>query len=171
MTENERRQVFNELYMQYERRVYAYCLFVIGDKDQAKDVFQEIFVKVFKSLHTVQELDKASHWLFRITRNECINAMKFNQRSDRRTVRIENDTPAFAQESTIYMDEIKHLHWAIDQLSDDHKEALLLAEFEGFSMKEIADMTGASIANVKVRIHRAKQRLHKLLEPILQSHE
>jgi RNA polymerase sigma-70 factor, ECF subfamily len=170
MTDNERRQVFNDLYMQYERRVYAYCLYVIGDKDQANDVFQEVFVKVFKSLHTVQELDKASHWLFRIARNECINAMKFNQRSDRRSVRIDGDTPAYVRENAIDADEMEHLHWAINQLSEDHREALLLAEFEGFSMKEISDLTGASIANVKVRIHRAKQRLHKLLEPILQSH-
>jgi RNA polymerase sigma-70 factor, ECF subfamily len=171
MTDNDRRKVFNELYMQYERRVYAYCLYVIGDRDQAKDVFQEIFVKAFKSLHTVLDMEKASHWLFRITRNECINAMKYNQRSDKRTVRIEGDTPAYVTESPVHSDEIQHLHWAINQLSNDHREALLLAEFEGFSMKEISDITGASIANVKVRIHRAKQRLHKLLEPILQSHE
>jgi RNA polymerase sigma-70 factor, ECF subfamily len=171
MTENDRRQVFNDLYMQFERRVYAYCLYVIGDRDQAKDVFQEVFVKVFKSLHTVQDLEKVSHWLFRIARNECINLLKHNQRVDRRSVRIENDTPALVPDSTIHSDEVQHLHWAINQLSHDHREALLLAEFEGFSMKEISDMTGATIANVKVRIHRAKQRLHKLLEPILQHHE
>ena len=52
MTEAERRRLFNELYAEYDRRIFAYCLYVIGDRDKANDVFQEVFIKVYKSLHT-----------------------------------------------------------------------------------------------------------------------
>ena len=174
MTEADRRRVFNELYADHDRRVFAYCLYVIGDRDKANDVFQEVFVKAFKSLHTVRDSEKLTNWLFRIARNECLNAMKATQRNDNRSVRIdENEHPsmALAAEPSHYSDEIEHLHWGLSQLTPEHREALVLAEFEGYSLKEIAELTGTSLSNVKVRIFRAKQKLHHLLQPILNDYE
>lgn len=174
MTDVERRHLFNDIYSQYDRRVLAYCIYVTNDRDVANDVFQEVFIKVYRSLHTLRESDKSANWLFRIARNECLNAMKSQQRSDRRTVDIDSPEAEFAQASIAtesYSDETEHLNWALAQLSSEYRDTLLLAEFEGFSMKEIADMTGTSVSNVKVRIHRAKQKLHTLLQPILDDHE
>ncbi len=173
MTEPERRRQFNDLYAQYDKRLLAYCTYVLGDRDLAHDVFQDVFVKVYKALHELRDIDKASHWLFRIARNECINALKVVQRKQRRDVDIDDasDHAAVSVEPQGYHDEYEYLHWGISQLSPEHREALLLAEFEGFSLKEIAEMTGASLSNVKVRIHRAKLKLHSLLQPILMNHE
>lgn len=173
MTESERRSQFNELYSQYERRVFAYCLYVTGDRDQTNDVFQEVFIKVYRSLHTVRDQDKLSNWLFRIARNECLNVMKTEQRSKIRHLSL-NDAEHLVpvdEKDTMYDDEIEHLERGLKQLSKEYREALILAEFEGFSMKEIADLTGTTVSNVKVRIHRAKQKLHSLLQPILDDHE
>jgi RNA polymerase sigma-70 factor, ECF subfamily len=172
MTEVERRKYFNEVYAQYDRRVFAYCLYVIGDRDKANDVYQEVFIKVYQALHTVREQDRIAHWLFRIARNECLNAMKATQRSDNRSVRIEeSDTIPDATASAAYNDEIEYLHWGLSQIGKEYREALVLAEFEGFSLKEIAEMTGTSLSNVKIRVHRAKQKLHALLQPILNDYE
>jgi RNA polymerase sigma-70 factor (ECF subfamily) len=169
MTEAERRTIFNEVYAQYDRRVFAYCLYVLGDRDRANDVFQEVFIKMYQALHTLRDVDKTSNWLFRIARNECLNAMKSVQRSERRSVRIDDPEPDLetSVHGETYTDEIEHVRWGLSQLSKEHREALVLAEFEGFSLKEIAEMTGTSLSNVKVRIHRAKQKLHTLLQPIL----
>jgi RNA polymerase sigma-70 factor, ECF subfamily len=173
MTEAERRASFNEIYAQYERRVFAYCLYVLSDRDRANDVFQEVFIKTYQSLHTLRDADKTSNWLFRIARNECLNAMKSVQRSERRSVPIDDPDADYAVSTSgvTYSDEGEHLRWGLAQLSKDHREALLLAEFEGFSLKEIADMTGTSLSNVKVRIHRAKQKLHTILQPILNDYD
>lgn len=172
MTERERRTRFDELYAQFDRRVLAYCLYVLNDRDSAHDVFQEVFVKAFMQLHTVREQEKLPNWLFRIARNECLNSLKSRQRSDRRSVRIEDDFEPGKQEFSMdHLDLSEHLQWGLGQLSQEHREALLLAEFEGFSLKEIAEMTGATVSNVKVRIHRAKQKLHSLLQPILNDNE
>ena len=174
MTEADRRTVFNQLYADYDRRLFAYCLYVIGDRDKAKDVFQEVYIKAYKSLHTVRDSDKLSNWLFRIARNECLNAMKATQRVDHRTVRIDDNDQGgvhLAGPPGHYSDEIEHLHWGLNQLTPDHREALVLAEFEGYSLKEIAEMTGTSLSNVKVRIFRAKQKLHNILQPILNDYE
>lgn len=174
MTEAERRKLFNEVYAEFDRRILAYCIYVTGDRDLANDVFQEVFIKAYRSLHTIREFDKLSNWIFRIARNECLNALKVVQRNDRRSIDIESPEAEASHATSVqdgWTDEVAHLHWGLDQLSHEHREALLLAEFEGFSMKEIADMTGTSVSNVKVRIHRAKQKLHTLLQPILHDHE
>jgi len=173
MTEFERRRFFDELYTQYEKRVFAYCVYVTGDRDQAKDVFQEVFIKAYQALHSLRDREKLSNWLFRIARNECLNSMKSTQRSQKRKISLEYSehllhTP---KDAASYNDEYAHLHWGIGQLSKEYREALVLAEFEGFSLKEIAELTGASLSNVKVRIHRAKMKLHTLLQPILNDHE
>ena len=89
MTEPERQRLFNELYSQYEKRVFAYCVYVTGDKDQASDIFQEVFIKAYRSLHTIRESDKTANWLFRIARNECLNSLKVSQRNEQRNVDIE----------------------------------------------------------------------------------
>ncbi len=172
MTERERRERFNELYTLYDRRVFAYCVYVTSDRDIAHDVYQEVFVKAFQAMHTLKDPEKQAHWLFRIARNECLNAMKARQRSEKRSVDIDHVYDQLQHEILPEQhDEIAHLRRAIAQLPQDYREALLLAEFEGFSLKEIANMTGASLSNVKVRIHRAKLKLHAILEPILNDYE
>lgn len=172
MTERERRKRFDTLYASYNRRVFAYCVYVLTDRDLAEDVYQEVFVKAYQALHTLRDIEKEANWLFRIVRNECLNAMKARQRSDRRNVSIDN-APELPGENRNpdSSDAHEHLRRAIDQLPPDYREALLLAEFEGFSLKEVAAMTGATLSNVKVRIHRAKQKLHTILEPILNDYE
>ncbi len=172
MTERERRKRFDEIYASYDRRILAYCIYVTSDRDLAHDVFQEVFVKAYQALHTLRDNEKEANWLFRIARNECLNALKVQQRSDRRNISLEfAPEPAMLAVSPGTSDAHEHLRRAIDQLSPDHREALLLAEFEGFSLKEIAELTGTSLSNVKVRIHRAKRKLHAILEPILNDYE
>jgi RNA polymerase sigma-70 factor, ECF subfamily len=173
MTESERQKLFNDLYTQYEKRIFAYCVYVTGDKDQASDIFQEVFIKAYRSLHTIRESSKAANWLFRIARNECLNSLKVSQRNERRKVDIDDsyESEKLASPPVEYTDEFEVLKWALTQISEEQREALLLAEFEGFSLKEIADMTGATLSNVKVRIHRAKNKLQKILQPILNSNE
>ncbi len=172
MTERDRRQRFDDLYVLYDKRILAYCIYVLGDRDLANDVYQEVFVKAYQSLHTIRESGKEANWLFRIARNECLNTLKSRQRSDRRSVRIEDAAHALVTpDGVVEQNEAEHLHRALAQLPTDHREALLLAEFEGFSLKEIAEITGASLSNVKVRIHRAKRKLHQILEPILHDYE
>jgi RNA polymerase sigma-70 factor, ECF subfamily len=172
MDDLERRKRFDELYSQFDRRVLAYCIHVVADRDAARDVFQDVFIKAYSSLHTLREWDRASNWLFRIARNECLNALKATQRSNRRSTRLEDTEPAArtSEPSISDREEARLLHEALRLLTPEHREALLLAEFEGFSLKEIADITGASVSNVKVRIHRAKQKLHAILKPILHDH-
>jgi RNA polymerase sigma-70 factor, ECF subfamily len=173
MTDEERRRMFDELYAQYDRRILAYCTYVTGDRDQANDVFQEVFVKAFLSLHSLRDPDKAANWLFRIARNECLNSLKVSKRNERRSVEIDDAVEGTIPSTSVgsYNDDMEHVRKALTLISKDQREALLLAEFEGFSLKEIADMTGASLSNVKVRIHRAKQKLQTILQPILQYHE
>ncbi|MBR9977317.1 MAG: RNA polymerase sigma factor [Bacteroidetes bacterium] len=172
MTERDRRKRFDALYASYDRRVFAYCIYVVGDHDLANDIYQEVFIKAYQALHTLRDEAKEANWLFRIARNECLNAMKSRQRNDKRHISLDSSPePGIQGDGMTTRDAHDHLRKAINQLPTEYREALLLAEFEGFSLKEIAEITGASLSNVKVRIHRAKQKLYTLLEPILNDYE
>jgi len=172
MTLGERRRRFNELHALFDKRILAYCIYVTGDRDMANDIYQDVFVKAYQSLHTIRESGKEANWLFRIARNQCLNAMKSRQRSERRLTNFDGLQDRLSREHDgVEYDEVQHLRDALDLLPHEYREALLLAEFEGFSLKEIAEMTGASLSNVKVRIHRAKLKLHTILEPILNDYE
>lgn len=172
MTDSERRSYFDEVYARYEKRIYAYCIVIVGDRDRANDVFQEVFIKVYKALHTIKDREKIVNWIFRIARNECLNMVKTVQRSAKRHVDL--DDPLYLNvgtEGSSYSDEIDHLFACINRLNPDYREVLVLAEFEGMTMKEISELTGLTMSNVKVRIHRAKRKLHTLLQPILNDYE
>ncbi len=153
---------FVELYNRYRRRVYAYCVRMVSSQEMADDLFQEVFVRVARKRHKFLA-GSFSAWLFAIARNLCLNALR-----DRVThvplddVAESLHTPADEAE---YDQSYEILKQAIDKLPHDLREPLVLRVYSGLAYQEIADLTGAKLATVKVRIFRAKQRLHEMLAP------
>lgn len=152
---------FVELYDRYNRRIYAYCVKMLKDKVQAEDLFQEVFIRISRKRQHFQG-GNFSGWLFAITRNLCLNAIRD---SVNHTSLEDVQGMMAAPERELYDETSELLRDAIEQLPEDMKEALVLRVYSGFSYKEIADITNAKLATVKVRIHRAKLRLYDLLEP------
>jgi RNA polymerase sigma-70 factor (ECF subfamily) len=155
-------QAFVELYNRYKRRVYAYCARMINSKERADDLFQEVFVRVARKRHRF-EAGSFSAWLFAIARNLCLNAL----RDTVVHVDIEDvqDSLQTSADEAEYDQSLEILKDAIDQLPADLREPLVLRVYSGLSYQEIADMTETKLATVKVRIFRAKQRLHDMLAP------
>lgn len=153
---------FVELYNRYKRRVYAYCVKMVNSKERAEDVYQEIFVRVSRKRDHFKGGNFAS-WLFAISRNLCLNAL----RDTVTHIPLEDvsETLRTSGDSTEYDQSAELLRTAIDRLSPDLREALVLRVYDGFSYNEIADITDTKLATVKVRIHRAKQKLYELLTP------
>ena len=153
---------FVELYSRYKRRVYAYCVRMINSAEQADDLFQEVFVRVARKRHRF-EAGSFSAWLFAIARNLCLNAL----RDTVTHVAIEDvaETLHTAADEAEYDQSLEILKEAIDQLPADLRDPLVLRVYSGLSYQEIADLTQTKLATVKVRIFRAKQRLHDILAP------
>lgn len=164
---------FNEVYAKYKQRIFVYCLQFMQNKDAAEDVFQDVFIKVFKHESELALKENVAAWLFTVARNTCLNAIRDRGIVQRHVEYVEPDALAFHAGSmpTIECDVKDYIEWALNKLPPDQREVIVLREFQEFSYDEIAEVTGTSIANVKVRIFRARQRLRKILGPILSEEE
>jgi RNA polymerase sigma-70 factor, ECF subfamily len=152
-------KAFSVLYDRYSARVWAYCLRFLGDKDAAKDIYQDTFMQFYRTADSGRVMTNVPAFLLRIARNKCLNskAKEKNMIEYSETEHFSIDGGADNQE---LLDLIKK---AIKKLPEDYKEAFILREYKCCSYQEIADLTDASLPTVKIRIFRAKQKLRELL--------
>jgi RNA polymerase sigma-70 factor (ECF subfamily) len=171
---------FNQLVLLYERRVFALVYRMIGRRDEAEDLAQEVFVQVFKAIDQFRGDSKLSTWIFRIAVNLCKNRVKYLARRKTDTQeelgeRLERS--AFASARGVSVGEIgrpdelvegmqleRIVKAAIEQVEPDFREVLILRDVEDLSYEEIGAITGLAEGTVKSRIHRARAQLKALVE-------
>jgi RNA polymerase sigma-70 factor (ECF subfamily) len=135
---------------------------MVNSRERAEDVYQEIFIRIARKRDLFKGGSFAS-WLFAISRNLCLNALR--DRADHLPLEDVSETLRTPAETVEYDQSAELLRKAIDKLTPDLREALILRVYDGLSYNEIAEVTDTKLATVKVRIHRAKQKLHELLTP------
>ena len=155
-------KAFVELDTRFKRRVFSYCLKMIGNRETAEDLFQEIFVRVSTKRDSFIS-GSFSAWLFSIARNLCLNAIR--DRVEHSSIDDITEGQAGIVQAQEYDQTPELLKEAIEKLPDDLREVLVLRVYNEFSYEEIAEMTKTKLATVKVRIFRAKQKLHESLSP------
>jgi len=153
---------------------------ILRDEEDARDVVQEAFVNAWKGLPRFAEGSRLSTWLHRIAVNAAL--MKLRSRRRHPEEPIEDLLPAFAEDghqvppSEPWMDPADALdrkqlvavvRQQIDRLPDTYRLVLLLRDMEGLDTAEAAEALGVSENAVKLRLHRARQALRTLLDPIL----
>jgi RNA polymerase sigma factor (sigma-70 family) len=155
---------FETIYRQHHPMVLQMCLgFVKGDKDTANDLAQEIFISVWSHLDTFRGASSYKTWIYRITVNTCLNYVK--KESKKRTLstlEIENQTANVATEKTID-DQIPKLYNAIGQLKKIDRLIIMMV-LENQDYESISEVIGINPINVRVKIHRIKKRLEKILK-------
>jgi RNA polymerase sigma-70 factor (ECF subfamily) len=162
LTQNGDVEAFNVLFRRYERKVFMYCMRVLLDEEMAHDAFQESFMRLYEHRKSYDGRNFMV-WFFTIIRNVCLNM----RRNKKVTVPFEtsraNESPAKIYDVVLH----EHIVAALNQLPIDYREALVLYEYDGYSYQEIADIIGASIATVKIRIFRARKQLRTLLHSVV----
>jgi RNA polymerase sigma-70 factor (ECF subfamily) len=173
-------RAFNDLVKKYERRVFGLLLRLIGRRDEAEDLAQEVFVQVFKAIGGFRGDAKLSTWIFRIAVNLSKNRTKYlaRRRSDSQDHfdGIGDDAPLHgAKDSTMAViarpDEVVSgieleaiVERSIAALEPEFREVLILRDIEDMTYEEIADITGLADGTVKSRIHRARMQLKEAVE-------
>lgn len=157
---------FSALYKRYSPRIYAYCLRFLNDRNKAQDIFQDTFVKFYNSAKQERVMTNVPAFLLRIARNLCVNEKK----SERKSISLDELGELTSNYSDNYDNNelLELIKSALEMLSDEYKDVFILREYEGLSYNEIAEMTNESLSNVKVRIHRAKQKIKEILAPYLE---
>ena len=159
------KEAFTEIYTRYRSRIYAYALRMIGDKERANDVFQETFTRFFQQCqNSDRELSNVSAYLFTSARNICLNAI----RDQKPSTSVEDYHQVIFQPNHENVELAQLVKTALELLPEHHREAFILREYDGLSYQEIADVTGHTLAMVKIHIFRAKEKLRKVLSPYLE---
>lgn len=176
---NGNEQAFTELIQRYQHKVYNSTYRMLGNHEDALDMAQESFIRVYKNLHKFRADSSFSTWLFRITTNICRDELRKRQRklnmhsfseyeNDKKTIKnmeISDDPERISISSELN----ETIQEKIDQLSPEQKAVFVLKEFEGLSYKEIADVLDISIGTVKSRLSRARRSLRKDLNKIIKN--
>jgi RNA polymerase sigma-70 factor, ECF subfamily len=171
---------FNELVVLYERRVYGLVFRMLGRREEAEDLSQEVFVQVFKAIDQFRGDSKLSTWIYRIAVNLCKNRSKY---LSRRHAGSTDDLDAMVDRAPLSAakgvsvgdvsrpDELVEgmqlemvVKRAIAQVDPEFREVLILRDVEDLSYEEIGAVTGLAEGTVKSRIHRARAQLKALVE-------
>ena len=157
---------FESLFNRYEKLVYKTAYLITGDREEAKDVMQEVFVAVWKWRHTFNpEKGKFTTWLHRITVNECSKKRKkrrvafLSLEGEEKKGYCPNDPRELPEEMMISKEEYVRLMKALSSLDTKHRSVLVLRFFNELSYEEIAGVVGISLGTVKSRIHYALKTL------------
>lgn len=167
---------FTTIYKEYSSKVALFLCRFVG-RDDAEDLMQEVFIKVNNSLNTFKGESKISTWIYKIATNCAIDSLK----SARYRKEISKTT------SLDYIEELKspnHIKYSddsdieynflkqemnqciadyINKLPDNYRAIFLLREYDNFPVEEIAEIMEISPDNVKIRLHRGRNKLHKML--------
>jgi RNA polymerase sigma-70 factor, ECF subfamily len=170
--------LYHRLIRPYERSVYMMSLSYVKNKTDAEDVAQEAFIKAFYNLADFRGESKFSTWLISIALNEARSRLR--RQAALRIIsldELQDDSAArpvlLHHWQTLPPDEVEReevrnlLQQAVDKLPDIYREVFLLRDVEEFDINETAQMMGISTSLVKVRLHRARMMLQRLLAPRL----
>jgi len=179
--ENNRRKEFEDIAMEHIDSLYSMAIRLVFNKEEAEDLVQETYLKAYRFFNTFQKGTNIKAWLFKILRNTFINKYRktVNLPSEILYEDVEsvNSNLSYKQESdsgeltdtleskyielgNLMEDDVKQ---AIDSLSIEYREAILLSDVEGLSYQEIAEIANVPIGTIKSRLNRGRKLLQKKL--------
>jgi RNA polymerase sigma-70 factor (ECF subfamily) len=159
---------FGEIVTRHGPRLRYYLLKLLGNPEAAGDASQEVWIDVYRGIARLRRPDSFRAWLYRIARDRAYRALR-QSRSLPRTVGDDQLAHAEVVEDFTAEDAAR-IHLALDRLSAEHREVLVLRFMDDLSYEEIAQVIGCHLGTVKSRIHHAKRLLRHEMEE-LRDHE
>lgn len=168
-------RAFEELILLNEKMVFNVVLRMINNPEDAKDISQEVFIKVYKSLNNFNEKSAFSTWIYRVAVNTCIdeirkrkkvNIISIDEETENGDCAIQKqyaDTSETPEERFIQNEDKNQILNAVNELSNDHKTMIVLRDLHGLSYNEISEITGNTLGTVKSKIARARLQLKNML--------
>lgn len=173
-------QAFREMVEEYRDRVYSLTYRMLGSREEAEDLAQEVFITIFKSIDQFRGDSKFSTWLYRVTANHCKNRIKYlARRHDRDRTELNERVegggmsggasmaaprPSPRPDAQLEGAQLERiLQLAIAELDEDQRILVILRDVEDLSYEEICAITELPDGTVKSRLHRARMALRKKL--------
>ena len=165
-------QAFSFLVEKYQKLVYTLALKLLKKPEEAEEMAQDTFIKAFQKLESYEGKSKFSTWLYSITYNACISELRkrrieFRSLDDRQISDEDEQKMHDYYRETRKEDQEKYLALAMEKLPEDDQVLVTLYYYENQSMDEISQITGLTVSNIKVKIHRARKKMCELLHEML----
>jgi RNA polymerase sigma-70 factor (ECF subfamily) len=165
---------FETLVRLHQDRVYDFCVRMLNDREEAFDLTQEIFLSIHQNVDKFRADAKLTTWIFRISRNHCLNRLKYLKRRGRgrseefgevneRAISESMGGSASPDDAVVKQRERQLVHQAIEELDEEQRSLVVLRDVEGLSYDEIMEITELPEGTVKSRLHRAREKLAGIL--------
>lgn len=176
------KNAFKELVLKYQRKVYMNIYMMISNHQDAKELTQEVFIRVFRHLNDFEGTSTFYTWLYRITVNICIDhyrkakvkkyeyddAVAHGDDQEEQVFPIISAASRETPTGRLMKEELRrHVQDAVDRLPPKHREVFLAREVEGLSYQEIADKLEINIGTVMSRLFHARRKLQQRLSRYL----
>ncbi len=152
--------LFKEIFQNNSRKIYHLCYGYTGDEDTANDLMQETFMKVWQNLDKFRNQALISTWIYRIAVNTCLSYLRVEKRQPRDEL-TENIIKTKAEEISDKNDQVASLYKCIARL-EENERIIITMVLDEVPYAEIAAISGISEGNLRVKIHRIKQKLTEL---------
>lgn len=167
------REAFSQLLQLYQRSIYNLALRMVGDREDACDLTQEIFLKAWRSLAFFRGEASFSTWLYRLASNICIDFLRKEKRrksvslvflddEESYVTEIPSDEP-LPEEQVISREELRQLSAAMNELEVEYRQILTLRLIDNLPYEQIAEILDLELGTVKSRLWRARTKLRKKL--------
>lgn len=167
--------LYKEITIRYQGKLFAYLYRLIGDKDEAEDLLQNVFIKAYRNINSYDTNRKFSSWIYRIAHNEAVNHIK--RKSLKRFISLENIVSTKdklesaseednAEEKWIKKETNQEVDEAIKKLPFKYRQVLVLRYFSDKSYEEISEILGKPVNTVGTLIKRAKDKLSIELDEV-----
>ncbi|WP_075590507.1 RNA polymerase sigma factor [Labilibacter marinus] len=161
---------YSVLVNRYRNMAFTLAASITKNNEDAEEVAQDAFVKAYKNLGSFKGKSKFSTWLYQIVYRTALSKMRIKKQQvqsiDEKTivdVNLNDKQPDNLERS----DRKKIIKIAINQLKEDESFLLILYYYQELSMEELAEATGYSVSNVKVKLHRARKNMYEQLQVLM----
>ena len=152
--------LFKEIFQANSRKIYHLCYGYTGDDDSANDLMQETFMKVWQNLDKFRNQALISTWIYRIAVNTCLSYLRVEKRHPKDEL-TDNIIENKGEEISDKNEQVSSLYRCISQL-EENERLIITMVLDEVPYPEIAQISGISPGNLRVKIHRIKQKLTEL---------
>ncbi len=169
---------FREIVDRYQSKVFSIIFGILRNRNDAEDISQQVFTKIYFSIHNFDFRSSLLTWIYKITVNECYDYLRKKKVrklvyesdfSEDDAVSMERSEPDAAQPIDTALAKRDLVNKLLAKVSEEDRNLMMLKEVEGHSVEELAEMTGMNENTIKVKLFRARQKLLKAAQRLTRS--